>query len=171
MRINYPITAALSLVLLGASAGCSKVGQAPSSASPAQTAMPAALPVGNACDRKLITPDDVAGLVSEPISSVEPLKGDPQSCIFNTAGSTTVDVALRPGLGDVTVSETLAGKTNVDATAVAGVGDRAAWTSILKEINATKNNTLCDISVTGPASGPATQEKVAALCNKIFAAL
>ena len=80
-------------------------------------------------------------------------------------------VALRPGLGDVTVSETLAGKTNVAASPVAGVGDRAAWTDILKEINATKNNTLCDVSAIGTATAGATQQKVAALCIKIFASL
>jgi hypothetical protein len=150
----------MSLALLAAAAGCSH--SAPVSA---------VASAGNACDRKLITKDDIAGLLSEPISKVEALQGDPQSCVFTTTGFSSVTVSIRPGLGDLTVSETLAGKTNTSATAVSGVGDRAAWVDILKEIDATKNNTLCDIGAIGPATAGATQQKIAALCAKIFASM
>jgi hypothetical protein len=55
---------------------------------------------------------------------------------------------------------------------VSGVGERAVWQSTLKEINAEKNNLLCDIGVVGPGhSAGATPEKLGALCNKIFAAM
>ena len=55
---------------------------------------------------------------------------------------------------------------------VSGVGERAVWQSTLKEINAEKNNVLCDIGVVGPGhSAGATPEKLGALCNKIFAAM
>jgi hypothetical protein len=62
----------------------------------------------------------------------------------------------------------LSGGENVAATPLAGVGDKAAWTPILHEVNATKNNLLCDIQSSGTPG--ATQQAVGALCNKIFAA-
>ena len=161
----------MALLVVVATVGCSRSGPGSGLASAGNAPATAAIHPGNACDRNLITKDDVAGLLSEPISKVEALRGDPQSCVFTTTGFSSVTVSLRPGLGDVTVSQTLAGKTNVSATPVSGVGDRAAWTDILKEINATKNNTLCDVDATGPATGGATQQKVAALCIKIFASM
>jgi hypothetical protein len=164
-------TACTTAVLLSLSA-CSQQPASPAS-SPAQTpATNSAKPAraGTACDLKLITEADVAPLLSEKISSVEPLKGDAQSCVFNTAGFSTVTVALRPGLGNTTVDTWLSGRMPTQATSISGVGDKAAWTDILKEVNATKDNVLCDIGAVGPATGPATQERVAALCTKIFAA-
>lgn len=125
---------------------------------------------GNVCDRKLVTRDDVAGLLSEPMDSVETLQGDAQSCVFTSKNSSTVTVALRPGLGDVTVSTLASGQGNQTVTSLPRVGDKAVWNAVLKEVNATKDNVLCDVGVVGPASGPATAEKVGAICNKVFAA-
>ncbi len=158
---------ALAVILLAA-AGCSKSNPENSTA-PAAATPTAATPAGNACDRKLITQEDVAGLLSEPINSVGPIPGDPQACKFKTAGFSSVSVTLRPGVGDVTVKTWLSGQMG-SATPLEGVGDQAAWSSVLKEVNATKNNLLCDIGAIGPATGPATKEKLGALCNKIFAA-
>ena len=121
--------------------------------------------MGNACDRKLLTAADLSVLLKGTIA-VGPLEGDPQSCVF-TAGDSRVTVSLRPGVGDATVSTVLAGGENVSATSFSGVGDKAAWTSELHEVNATKNNLLCDIQASGNTG--ATQQSVGALCNKIFA--
>jgi hypothetical protein len=69
----------------------------------------------------------------------------------------------------VNVEYWLSGKA--PATALPGVGARAAWVRDLREVIATKNNLLCDIEA--PASGgsaEAAQKKIAALCIKIFAA-
>jgi hypothetical protein len=87
-----------------------------------------------------------------------------------TAGDYTVTVALRPGLGDATVKTVLSGGENVQASPLPGVGDSAAWTPTLKEVNATKNNVLCDITPGGGGIN-ATAQQVGALCNKIFAGL
>jgi hypothetical protein len=157
------------VVLLGATSGCAKTGASAGAAPNVATAAQA--PAGSACERNLITKADVAGLLSEPIDTVKPLEGDLQSCVFKTAGFSSVTVALRPGLGDMTISAWLSGKMNVAATSVTGVGDRATWTAPLKELNASKNNVLCDIDAIGPESGPATEDKVAVLCNKIFASM
>jgi hypothetical protein len=160
-------------------AGCSKPaasgggsaatgGAAPATmanAAPATSAV--AAPAGTACDRKLLTPSDLAPLMGAT-PTIEPLAGDPQSCVF-AVGDKQVTVALRPGLGDVTVKTVLSGGENVSATALAGVGDSAAWTPILKEVNATRNNTLCDISFA--TGGDVTAQQVGALCTKIFAGL
>jgi len=75
---------------------------------------------------------------------------------------------MRGFLGDLTVKTVLAGGENVSATPLTGVGDRAAWTPMLHEVNATKNNLLCDIQ--GPGNDNATQQTLGALCNKIYAA-
>ncbi len=161
--------AALALILLAATTGCSKSagGNAAGQGVATQTA---AVPAGTACDRKLITQADIAPLLSKPITSMAPLEGDAQSCVFTTSDFSSVTVSLRPGVGDITVQQTLSGATNVGGTPLAGVGDKAVWTPILKEVNATKNNLLCDIQASGPATGGMTEDKVAALCNKIFAA-
>jgi hypothetical protein len=158
--------------LLVALAACSKPGgsggstaAAPTGAGPSAAAAPASS--GSACDRKLISVADVATIMNGTITT-GPLPGDPQSCLFKS-GDYTVTVSLRPGLGDVTVQTVLSGGENVAATPLPGVGDKAAWTPELHEVNATKNNLLCDIQASGGA-GNVTPQTVGALCNKIFAA-
>jgi len=142
----------------------------PGSSASAPVAAVSPVASGNACDRNLITKADVAGLFSEPIATVEPLKGDPQSCVFTTTHFSSVTVSVRPGVGDSTVDAWLTGRMNVTAVPAGGVGEKAAWTPILRELNASHRNLLCDIGAAGPASAGATQARVAALCNKIFAA-
>lgn len=161
------ISALGALVL--AQGGCSRDPDRSGKISSAQIAR-AALPQGNACDRKLVSKADVAGLLTEPIKSMEPLVGDAQSCQFISANDSSVTVSLRPGLGNVTLAEIASGQTDQTVIPLPGVGEKAVWNAVLKEVNATKDNLLCDIGVVGPASGPATAEKLGALCNKIFAA-
>jgi hypothetical protein len=163
------ITAVSALAL--AQSGCSRGSPdaAAESAAVSEKAAGAVLPHGNACERSRVTRDDVAGLLSEPIRSVEPLVGDAQSCQFTSTNDSTVTVSVRPGLGDQTLAEISSGQANQTVVPLAGVGQKAVWNGVLKEVNATKDNLLCDIGVVGPASGPATAEKVGALCNKIFA--
>ena len=166
--MRHVLTVCLGVLLV---AGCSKPAASGGGSAPATVAAPgattaSAAPGGTACDRKLITPADLAPLMGAT-PTIGPLPGDPQSCVF-TAGDDRVTVALRPDLGDVTVKTVLSGGENVSATPLSGVGDSAAWTPILKEVNATKNNALCDISASGLN---ATAQQVGALCNKIFAGL
>lgn len=157
------------LLLLGAcSKPASKTGTA---ASQGATNAGASTPAGNACDRKLVTSADAAEILGQPVASENTLQGDAQSCVFTTADFTTLTISLRPGLGRTTVDTWAAGKMPMPATSVSGVGERAVWQSTLKEINAEKDNLLCDIGVVGPGhSTGATPEKLGALCNKIFAA-
>ena len=66
------------------------------------------------------------------------------------------------------------GKMPVSSTPLAGVGDEAVWVSSLNEVVSEKNDLLCDIMAEGGANdlaGPvaAVQQKIGALCNKIFA--
>ena len=166
--MRHVLTVCLGALLV---AGCSKPaasgGSGPAAGAAPGATTASAAPAGTACDRKLITPSDLAPLMGAT-PTMGPLPGDPQSCVF-TAGDDRVTVALRPGLGDVTVKTVLSGGENVSATPLSGVGDSAAWTPILKEVNATKNNVLCDIS--SATGGDATAQQVGALCNKIFAGL
>lgn len=165
--MRYVLAISLMALLV---AGCSKPtpgGGSASAGGAAPVTTASAAPAGNACDRKLLTPADLAPIMGAT-PTIGPLPGDPQSCLFKV-GDKQVSVALRPGLGDVTVKTVLSGGENVNATALAGVGDSAAWTPILKEVNATKNNTLCDISAA--TGGEATEQQVGALCTKIFAAM
>jgi hypothetical protein len=159
----------LALVAVLAATACSKpAGNAAAGASAQAT--PAATPVGNACDRKLVTQADVAPLLDEPISGEKSIPGDAQSCEFDTAGFSSVQIAVRPGLGDVSVDQIKSGGTNQSVTPLTGVGERAVWDPLLKRVSATKNNVLCEIGAIGPATKGATPDKVGALCSKIFAA-
>ena len=167
-RLNcFPL---ILLLVLGA---CSKpVGKTGAPASPGVANAGVSTPAGNACDRKLVMSADAAEILGGPVASEKTLPGDAQSCVFTTADLTTLTISLRPGLGRVTVDTWAAGKMPVPVTNVSGVGERAVWQSTLKEINAEKNNLLCDIGVVGPGhSAGATPEKLGALCNKIFAAM
>jgi hypothetical protein len=158
----------VALTLLALLAACSKPASGSTSTSSSNqttTVTSTTAPAGSACDRKLVTVADMAGLVPGT-PTMGPLEGDPQSCLF-TSGQSQLTVSLRPGLGDATVQTVLSGGENVQATPVAGVGDKAAWTAELHEINATKNNVLCDVQPSGfPA--PLTQQQLGDLCNKIF---
>jgi hypothetical protein len=130
---------------------------------------------GNACDRKLLTTADVSGLLSATVDSVYTIPGDPESCKFSTAAFAWVEVTLRPGQGRVTVQTWNSGKMPLTAAPFSGVGNEAAWVNDLHEVVAEKNNVLCDIQLTGPAPALAQspvaeqQQKIGALCNKIFA--
>ena len=160
----------LLLVLCACSKPISNTGTA--AASQGATNAGASTPAGNACDRNLVTSADAAEILGEPVASEKTLPGDAQSCVFKTADFTRLAISLRPGLGRVTVDTWAAGKMSMPVTNVSGVGERAVWQSTLKEINAEKNDLLCDIGVVGPGHSPgATPEKLGALCNKIFAAM
>jgi hypothetical protein len=129
---------------------------------------------GNACDRKLLTAADAAGILSEPVTGTKPIPGDPQSCEFTTGSFSSVEVALRPGLGRTTLGVWKSGRMPVSGTTLTGVGDEAVWVDPLSEVVAEKNDLLCDIQVTGLAGvlqhKPAAdrQKAIGALCNKIF---
>jgi len=170
-----------TLVLL--TAGALSVVAACSKASPDAAAATAERPQarsapassGNACDRKLLTADDVAGILSAPITGMKSIPGDPQSCEFTTASYGSITVMLRPGLGRTTVSTWKSGRMPTSAAPLAGVGDDAAWVSDLSEVIAEKNDLLCDIQVTasvGDLAGSTAVErqKIGEVCNKIFAA-
>jgi len=185
MKASYPVRAfrtlekpmprlaCFPLILLLVLGACSKpVSNTVATASQDVAKAAASTPAGNACDRKLVTSADAAEILGEPVASEKVLPGDAQSCVFTTADFTTLTISLRPGLGRVTVEAWAAGKMPVPVTNVSSVGERAVWQSTLKEINAEKNNLLCDIGVVGPGhSAGATPEKLGALCNKIFAAM
>ena len=180
MKASYPVhafrtqeksmsrLACFPLILLLFVGACSKPASNTSAAASQGTANAAA---GNACDRKLVTSAEAAEILGKPVASEKVLPGDAQSCVFTTADFTALTISLRPGLGRATVDTWAAGKMPMPVTDVSGVGERAVWQSTLKEINAEKNDLLCDIGVVGPGhSAGATPEKLGALCNKIFAA-
>lgn len=175
---------ALACALCAALAACSK--SAPSAGPQAvagadKTARPAN--PGNVCDRKLLMPDDVAGILSEPVTGTKPLPGDAQTCYFITAsddrGGPRLKVTLRPGHGVATLATFTSGKMDqyVSSKPLAGVGDGAVWKPDLHEVTAQKNDVLCEVAP-GPlsmsaeltnAGEAAQQQKLGALCNKIFA--
>ena len=108
----------------------------------------AALNRPNVCESKVVAPDDLASVLSGTITA-KTVPGDPQTCEFSADGYSSVSVTVRPGLGDVTVSEWTGGKMPADAGTINGVGDRAAWQRTLHELIATKHNVLCDIGSPG----------------------
>lgn len=169
-RVSCAFAIALLSVLVP---GCSASGQAQPSSGAGQTpatTSASARGAGNPCDRKLVVQADLAGVTTSPVLKVEPLDGDPQSCVFSTALG-TVTVTVRPGLGNVSVSGWEKGQMNAPVTPMAGVGDRAVWQDTMNEVIATKHDVLCDISVMGPpgTAAPGAQKRLGDLCNAIFA--
>jgi len=162
------------MVLLSlATADCRKSGQTPFPPEAGRhppTGGSAAAPIGNPCDRKLVNRADVAGIMTSPVLKMEPLEGDPQSGVFSTALQGTITVAIRPGLGNLTVSSWEKGQMNMPVTPMRSVGDRAVWQDTMNEVIATKNDVLCDISVMGApgTAAPDAQKRLGELCNAIF---
>ena len=170
LKVSMYSSVCLPLILILPFSGCSKSGPSTGAAVSKITPAAAGTLTGNACDRNLITSADAVGVLGKPVVSEKTLPGDAQTCVFTTADFTTLTISLRPGLGQTTVDAWATGKMSLPVTTVSGVGERAVWQSTLKEINAEKNNLLCDIGVVGPARIPgATPEKLGALCNKIYA--
>jgi hypothetical protein len=132
---------------------------------------------GNACDRRLLTVDDVEGILSEPITGTAPLKGDAQTCYFITAtteseGGPEIMISLRPGVGKITVQTWEDGRMDTPATRVLGVGDSAVWIAANKELHAEKNDLLCVAGMGGTALGGRyddLEKKLSGLCNTVFA--
>jgi hypothetical protein len=127
------------------------------------------------CDRHILKAEDVAGILSAPITGANPLAGDAQSCEFSTAGFPAITVSVRPGLGRATVEAWASGKMPLTTSPLPGVGETAVWQDSLHEVIAQKNALLCDIQVRGGSGDLAMNSKalpatLGALCNKIFAA-
>jgi hypothetical protein len=153
-------------------AACSQ--QAPGTgASSGQPTVSSTAAPGNACERKLITAEDVAALFTVPITTSKNIPGDPQSCEFSTAGFSSVTISVRPGHGMAAVGMYTSGKMDEfeKSAPLTGVGDAAVRSLQLNRIVARKGDLLCE--VTGPgvarsAEDPAVRTLVT-LCNKIFA--
>lgn len=139
---------------------------------------------GNVCDRKLLTLDDVGGILDQPVTGTKPLPGDPQTCYFITAqdaqGGGKIRVSLRDGHGKATIDSFTSGRMNdfAKSTPLAGVGDEAVWLPDLHEVDARKGDVLCVVGVPmfmsnalRDAGEAAQQQRLGALCNKVFAAL
>ncbi len=123
-----------------------------------------------ACERRIITADDMSDLLAAPVE-MKTIAGDPQSCELEGSNSSSVRITLRPGLGDVSVEAWASGKMPVSGVLVTGVGDKAVWQDTLSELIATKNNALCDIAGQRSQGSEADlRAKFAALCSKIWAA-
>ncbi len=173
-RSRTCLLSSVAIAVTAAVAACGPSAAATSStdhAPPGQTrTVPANRPIPNVCDSKIVAPDDLVDVLSGPITA-KTLPGDPQTCEFSANDYSSISITVRPGLGNVTVSEWTGGKMPVDAGMMKGVGDRAAWQSTLHELIATKHNVLCDIGSQGTKGTEADlQEKFGQLCNKIWAA-
>jgi hypothetical protein len=139
---------------------------------------------GNVCDRKLLTLADVDGILDQPVVGTKPLQGDAQTCYFITAqdahGAGKIQVSLRPGHGKAAIGSFTSGGMNEYATwkPLAGVGDEAVWLPDLHEVDARKGDTLCVVGAPmfmskalRDAGESAQQQRLGALCNKVFSGL
>jgi hypothetical protein len=130
---------------------------------------------GSPCDQKLVSAQDVTGILRAPIVATSPAPGDPQTCIFRTADYTSVAVSLRPGMGEQTVESWAAGKQGFAARPLPGVGDKAVWVPDVQKVYATRNNLLCVADAKATFQGlrdpslEALARKLGALCVKVFA--
>lgn len=154
-------------------AACSQQSPGAGASSGQPTGSSSAAP-GNACERKVITAQDVAALFTVPITTSKNIPGDPQSCEFSTAGFSSVTISVRPGHGMAAVGMYTSGKMSEfeQSVPLTGVGDAAVRSLLLNRIVARKGDLLCEI--TGPGNGKGAGDPaihiLGALCNRIFAA-
>ncbi len=174
----------IACISFGALAACSQGGPlSASSASAAKSVSAAPSKSGSVCDLKLLNVADVSGILDEPITGTEQLQGDPQTCHFITAsharGGGSISVSLRPGHGVARLQSFTSGRMNEFANwkPLSGVGDEAVWLPDLHEIDARKGDVLCVVGVPffmshalRDAGDVAQQQRLGALCNKVFAA-
>jgi hypothetical protein len=156
-----------ALVITGCSKTASGSGGNAAGAAAVVTSAGGGVSGGNACDRHLISETDVQPLLGGPITSVKPLAGDPRSCVFATAGFSSVTVTFSPDEGKAILESWRKGPV----TALPGVGDDAVWEPDLKEVVAARGDSLCTVTAMGPEVTAATAQSEGALCNKIFAGL
>jgi hypothetical protein len=155
--------------------GSAAPAQASASGAPSSRAEAAAASARTPCDRQLIAAADLAGILNSPITGTKNIAGDPQSCSFTTSSFPAVEISLRPTNGRITVETWSSGKMPLAATPLAGVGDHAAWVASLNEVDAEKDDVLCVVRAPVPSdhyrAAPAElEQRLGALCNKIFAA-
>jgi len=148
-------------------AGCSKAA-APSDGNAATA--PAAVTTasdstGGGCGGHL-SQADVQPLLSGAITSVKPAPSDADSCVFSTAGFSSISVTVRSTGGKQTLESWHRGPV----TPVPGVGDDAVWEAAIQELVASRGDTLCTVTAMGPEVSAATATTEGALCNKVFAA-
>ncbi len=147
-------------------AGCSK--SAPDSAATA----PSAAASKSACDLHLVTAQDAAALLNRPVSQMENIPGDAQSCHTSDAGMSDVTISLRPGHGIVALKTYTSGKMDEyeKSEPLTGIGDEAVRSLALNRVIARKGDLLCE--TTGPGLSPPAGDpmigKLGGLCNKIF---
>ncbi len=152
--------------------GCSKTTpESPASVNPAVQSIAVSK---SACDLKLVTSQDFAGLFTGPIVEMKNIPGDSQSCKLSTRGFSGVTISVRPGHGLATLNSYTSGKMNDydKSEPLTGVGDEAVRSLALNRVIARKGDLLCEI--TGPGlSPPAGDPRVGILgkvCNKVFSA-
>jgi hypothetical protein len=153
--------------------GCSKNPASEGSRILAATGAPIA--ASSLCERHILKANDVAGILSAPITQIKSLPGDAQSCEFATGSFPAIVISVRPGVGRTTVDTWKTGKMPLASSPLPGIGDAAVWQDTLHELVAQKNAVLCDIQVRGAGADLVMDAKglpaaVGALCNKIFEA-
>jgi hypothetical protein len=157
------------LPLIVTVAGCSKAAAPPDgNAATAPTAVVASASsdggAGGACGGHL-SQADVQPLLGGPITSVKPAPSDPDSCVFSTAGFSSITVTVRSTGGKQTLESWRKGPV----TPVPGVGDDAVWEAAIQELVASKGDTLCTVTAMGSEVASATAATEGALCAKVFA--
>ena len=167
------VLVSIALVFAG---GCSKTASPPANTASAAAAVTpagasngdsASSAAGGDCALRAISQADVQPLLTGPITSMKPSPSDPNSCVFSTAGFSSITIAVHPGEGKQTLQSWHKGPV----TPVPGVGDDAVWEPDLKELVAAKGDTLCTVTAMGSEVAPATAQTTGALCNKAFAGL
>ena len=108
---------------------------------------------------------DVQPLLSGPITAVKPAPSDPDTCVFSTAGFSSISVTVRSSGG----KDTLQSWHKGPVTPVPGVGDDAVWEAGIQELVASKGDVLCTVSAMGSEVAAATATTESAVCSKVFA--
>ncbi len=134
---------------------------------------PADTPAGTPCDRKLLTVQDVAGIMKGDTVRSENVPGDVESCKFTTGDASGITFSFRAKNGRASLGIWRDGKMPVSSAPLPAVGSQAVWVDDLNEVDAEQDDHLCSIGVQGiraATSRDQLKQRLGALCNKAVAA-
>jgi len=158
-------TALVAVVVAALAAGCSRPDRATDTA--------VSLDI---CSPRSLDSRDVNGILRAPVTGVERVPGDAQTCVFRTDTRARIELAVRPSGGATTVQRWIDGAMPLEAAPLNGVGDRAAWQRDLHEVIAERNDVLCDVTALAEmsdfvnSSDDFLEARLGSLCAKVLGA-
>jgi hypothetical protein len=168
-----------ALVIAALAAACGGSGPAESNTTPASGAAPATPPAGTADACSLLTREEIAAAVGNPVEPGRPEAGR-ETCDWDTAQPGQTDVLLMVRLKGSTREQVLCDEMRKTAAAgkgYSGIGEAATWKYTKGGIFDSADLEVCDgkgfvsISLNGKGDAAALEAAAVALARKVLGRL